>query len=61
MSNHLEVIRGGALTTIQDAGRIGLAHLAVPRSGALDVPTMGLANRLVGNPETAAVLSQSAG
>jgi biotin-dependent carboxylase-like uncharacterized protein len=56
VSNHLEAVRGGALTTIQDAGRISLAHLAVPRSGALDVPAMRLANRLVGNPETAAVL-----
>jgi biotin-dependent carboxylase-like uncharacterized protein len=33
-----------------------LAHLAVPRSGALDRPAYQLANRLVGNPEGAAVL-----
>jgi allophanate hydrolase subunit 2 len=50
------VERPGALTTIQDAGRPGLAHLGVPRSGALDPAAHRLANRLVGNPETAAVL-----
>ncbi|MCW2522621.1 MAG: antagonist of KipI, partial [Frankiales bacterium] len=51
MSAHFEVLRGGALTTVQDLGRTGLAHLAVPRSGALDEPALRLANRLVGNPE----------
>jgi biotin-dependent carboxylase-like uncharacterized protein len=56
VSNFLEAVRGGALTTVQDLGRPGFAHLAVPRSGALDVPAMRLANRLVGNPENAAVL-----
>ena len=56
MSDYLETVRGGALTTVQDLGRCGFAHLAVPRSGALDVPAMRLANRLVGNPEDAAVL-----
>jgi biotin-dependent carboxylase-like uncharacterized protein len=47
----LEVVRAGALTTVQDLGRPGFAHLAVPRSGALDEPSFRLANRLVGNPE----------
>ncbi|MGH9069202.1 MAG: LamB/YcsF family protein [Acidimicrobiales bacterium] len=50
------VVRAGSLTTIQDAGRSGLAHLAVPPSGALDRPAWRLANRLVGNPEGAAAL-----
>ncbi|MFF2504648.1 biotin-dependent carboxyltransferase family protein [Streptomyces sp. NPDC058067] len=50
------VVRAGALTTIQDAGRTGHAHLGVPRSGALDAPAMRLANRLLGNPADAAVL-----
>ncbi|MFJ4085030.1 biotin-dependent carboxyltransferase family protein [Streptomyces iakyrus] len=50
----LAVVRAGALTTVQDGGRPGHAHLGVPRSGALDRPAAGLANRLVGNaPETA--------
>ncbi|MEU3187328.1 biotin-dependent carboxyltransferase family protein [Streptomyces sp. NPDC006923] len=52
----LTVIRAGALTTVQDLGRYGHAHLGVPRSGALDLPTLRLVNRLVGNPEGAAVL-----
>ncbi|MER7760132.1 biotin-dependent carboxyltransferase family protein [Streptomyces sp. NPDC097619] len=52
----MEVIRAGALTTVQDLGRPGHAHLGVPRSGALDPPAHRLANRLVGNPEGAAGL-----
>lgn len=52
----LSVVRAGALTTVQDQGRPGHAHLGVPRSGALDEPAAALANRLVGNPCEAAVL-----
>ncbi|GEC08901.1 allophanate hydrolase [Streptomyces spinoverrucosus] len=52
----LAVVRAGALTTVQDQGRPGHAHLGVPRSGALDAPAAALANRLVGNPAEAAVL-----
>ncbi len=52
----LVVVRAGSLTTVQDAGRPGLAHLAIPPSGALDRPAWRLANRLVGNPEDAAAL-----
>ncbi|RBJ05581.1 allophanate hydrolase subunit 2 family protein, partial [Micromonospora provocatoris] len=32
----IDVLRAGALTTVQDQGRSGWAHLGVPRSGALD-------------------------
>ncbi|GAA2622622.1 biotin-dependent carboxyltransferase family protein [Streptomyces vastus] len=52
----LEVVRAGALTTLQDLGRFGHAHLGVPRSGALDQPAHRLANRLVGNTADAATL-----
>ncbi|MDT0305881.1 biotin-dependent carboxyltransferase family protein [Streptomyces sp. DSM 44917] len=52
----LTVVRAGALTTVQDAGRAGHAHLGVPRSGALDGPAHRLANRLVGNAPEAAAL-----
>ncbi|MEU5124095.1 biotin-dependent carboxyltransferase family protein [Streptomyces asoensis] len=52
----LFVVRAGALTTVQDRGRPGHAHLGVPRSGALDAPAAALVNRLVGNPADAAVL-----
>ena len=52
----LEVLRAGALTTIQDLGRPGLAHLGVPHSGAADVPALLAANALVGNAPGAAAL-----
>ncbi|MFJ7778503.1 biotin-dependent carboxyltransferase family protein [Streptomyces yangpuensis] len=52
----LLVVRAGALTTVQDGGRPGYAHLGVPRSGALDTAAYALANRLLGNPPDAAVL-----
>ncbi|MEU0598220.1 biotin-dependent carboxyltransferase family protein [Streptomyces sp. NPDC006393] len=56
MSAELTVVRSGALTTVQDSGRHGHAHLGVPRSGSLDAPAMALANRLLGNDPGAAVL-----
>lgn len=52
----LEVLATGPLVTVQDRGRRGLAHVGVPRGGALDAPAAALANRLVGNDAAAAVL-----
>jgi biotin-dependent carboxylase-like uncharacterized protein len=52
----VEVVAPGALTTIQDLGRPGWAHIGVPRSGAADRPALALANRLVGNEQGAAAL-----
>lgn len=52
----LHVVGTGPLVTVQDRGRVGLAHLGVPRAGALDAPAAALANRLVGNDPEAAVL-----
>jgi biotin-dependent carboxylase-like uncharacterized protein len=52
----VEVLAPGALTTIQDLGRPGWAHIGVPRSGAADRPALRLANSLVGNGENAAAL-----
>jgi len=57
----LEVIDVGGLTTVQDRGRLGYAHLGVPRAGAMDAPAAALANRLVGNPADAAVLEVTLG
>ncbi|MFG3256240.1 biotin-dependent carboxyltransferase family protein [Streptomyces sp. NPDC048172] len=54
--NSVSVVRAGALTTVQDLGRTGCAHLGVPRSGALDEAAHRLANRLLGNDEGAATL-----
>jgi biotin-dependent carboxylase-like uncharacterized protein len=52
----IEVVRPGLLTTVQDLGRTGYAHLGVARSGALDANALIRANRLVGNPDGAAGL-----
>lgn len=52
----LTVVDPGALSTVQDRGRVGLAHLGVPRGGALDGPAAALANRIVGNGAGAAVV-----
>ena len=57
----LTVRSAGPLTTVQDRGRPGWAHLGVPRSGALDRPASDLANRLVGNDGSAAVLETTLG
>lgn len=57
----LEVLDPGPLTTVQDGGRPGWAHVGVPHAGALDSPAAGLANRLVGNPPDAAVLETTLG
>lgn len=52
----IAIVKPGLLTTIQDLGRLGLAHLGVARSGALDEPALRRANALVGNPAEAAGL-----
>jgi biotin-dependent carboxylase-like uncharacterized protein len=52
----IAIVKPGLLTTIQDLGRPGYAHLGVARSGALDAPALAQANALVGNPEGAAGL-----
>ena len=61
MSRFVTVTDPGPLTTVQDVGRLGWAHLGVPRSGALDLPAAALANRLVGNRDEAAVLETTLG
>jgi len=50
------VERPGMFTTIQDGGRWGFARWGVPVSGPMDRWSARLANRLVGNPDLAAVL-----
>jgi len=61
MTRALEVVSPGPLTTVQDAGRPGLAALGIGRSGACDRRAHALANRLVGNPPGAAVLEVTFG
>jgi len=57
----LTVLASGPLATVQDRGRVGFAAIGVPRSGAADAAAAGLANRLVGNDDAAAVLEATAG
>ena len=51
----VEVLEPGMQTTIQDyPGREGFWHVGVPPSGPMDMLAFRMANRLVGNPESAA-------
>ena len=52
----MHVLHPGLHTTVQDAGRDGWRHLGIARAGALDPVSAAIANRLVGNPDAAAVL-----
>lgn len=52
----IEVLKPGLLTTPQDAGRRGFAHLGVGCAGAFDLPAFRLANALAGNPPDACAL-----
>jgi biotin-dependent carboxylase-like uncharacterized protein len=52
----ITVLSAGLQTTVQDLGRPGHAHLGVPTSGAADRRGHRLANRVVGNPDSAACL-----
>lgn len=49
----------GLLTTVQDLGRPGYAHLGVSASGAADALALRVGNRLVGNHENAAALEMT--
>jgi antagonist of KipI len=55
----LDVLDGGLLTTIQDAGRQDWADLGVPESGAADPWSRAVANLLVGNQPGDAVLEMT--
>jgi len=52
----LRVLDAGPLTTVQDLGRVGQLRYGIPPSGPMDRESFVLANRLVGNPDTAAGL-----
>lgn len=53
----VDVLEGGTQTTVQDyPGRLGYWDVGVPPSGPMDCRSFRLANRLVGNPDTAAAL-----
>lgn len=52
----LLIIKHGLLDTMQDMGRYGHQHMAINPGGAMDAVAMSVANALVGNEETEAVL-----
>ena len=52
----IEVIATGPFACLQDLGRFGYEDLGVSRSGAADQAAHRLANRLVGNADTAATI-----
>jgi biotin-dependent carboxylase-like uncharacterized protein len=55
----IEILATGLLSSLQDHGRIGQAHLGIGRSGAADLPAMTLANALVGNAPQACALEMT--
>ncbi|WP_163509944.1 biotin-dependent carboxyltransferase family protein [Fodinicola acaciae] len=57
----IRIVRPGPLTTVQDLGRPGYLALGVGTSGAADRQSLRLANRLVGNAESAAGLEATFG
>ncbi|MBO5293423.1 MAG: biotin-dependent carboxyltransferase family protein [Lachnospiraceae bacterium] len=52
----IRVLQPGALTTVQDAGRYGYQSMGFPVSGVMDRRSFRIANMLLGNDETEAVL-----
>ena len=56
MTDIFNVVSPGAYTTVQDLGRFGWQPFGVPPSGMLDAFAGRIANMLVGNPDTAALL-----
>jgi biotin-dependent carboxylase-like uncharacterized protein len=57
----IEILQPGFGSSFQDLGRPGCTHLGVGHSGAVDRPAHCLANRLVGNAESAATIETSGG
>lgn len=53
------VIKPGLLTTVQDRGRYGYAHLGISPAGAADALSFRIANLLVGNDEGAPALEMT--
>ena len=57
----LTLIRAGLYTSVQDAGRFGLRQSGVSYCGALDRPSLEIANLLVGNAGSTAALEITLG
>jgi len=52
----LKVRKAGFFTSIQDGGRFGYRQMGVPISGVMDSYSASIANSLLENPESAAVM-----
>lgn len=57
----LTLIRAGLYTSVQDAGRFGMRQSGVSYCGALDRPSLEIANLLVGNAGSTAALEITLG
>ncbi|WP_295447442.1 biotin-dependent carboxyltransferase family protein [uncultured Thiodictyon sp.] len=55
----LKVLRGGQLSTVQDAGRMGWQALGVTPGGALDAVALRVGNWLVGNADHLAAIEMT--
>jgi biotin-dependent carboxylase-like uncharacterized protein len=52
----IRILDAGPQTTVQDLGRTGQMRYGIPPSGPVDRFAFALANRLLGNPDSAAAL-----
>jgi len=59
--NGFIVQNGGLLSSIQDAGRVGVNDIGLTQSGAMDELSFGYANLLVGNPFNTPVIEIALG
>ncbi|PMS37718.1 biotin-dependent carboxylase-like uncharacterized protein [Trinickia symbiotica] len=57
----IEVLRAGAISSVQDLGRHGYRHLGIAAAGALDTLALEVGNRLVGNIPSAAAIEVTVG
>ena len=55
-ANSFRVVQPGPMTLVQDRGRYGFQKLGVSVGGAVDIDSLDLGNRLVGNEQSFAVL-----
>jgi antagonist of KipI len=55
----VEIISSGALSSIQDLGRLGYQEFGIAPSGACDLVSMMLANQLVSNEDEEAVIEMT--
>ncbi|MGJ8667134.1 MAG: biotin-dependent carboxyltransferase family protein [Patiriisocius sp.] len=52
----VKIITSGLYTTLQDSGRFGYRNQGIPVSGAMDLRSAFLANKILGNDENEAVI-----